>query len=151
MSNHFTRSKGEKVIYDFGDFHFADFRGALGVNKYRNGFSDADSVRELDFAGVGKFRGDDIFGDVSGHIACCPVDLCGVFSAKASTAVAAAATISINDDFSSCKSAVTVRAACYETASGVNVEYDIFAYESFGKDRHYNLFDDLFSQSSIWH
>ena len=94
----------------------------MGVNINRKRVCDANDVRQLDFADVSKACGDDIFCDVSSHIACGPVNFGGVFAAKATSTVSAASAVSINDDFSACDAAITFWAAYYESACFVDVD-----------------------------
>jgi len=85
--NHSPRREREKFPDEPAYLLLAYLRSPFGINKDRNRLSDTDCVRELDFAGVGKAGSDDVLCDVTGHIACCPVNFGGVFSAEGAAAV----------------------------------------------------------------
>ena len=75
--------------------------------------SDTDCVGKLDLAFVGKTCCYDILCYVTCCISCRTVYLCTVFSGESSAAVTTCSTVSINDDLTSCKSAVTVSCLLY--------------------------------------
>ncbi len=116
--------EGEDVADGAGDADGVGAVGALAVDEDAGGFGDADGVAELDFAGGGQAGGDDVLGDVSGHVGGGAIDLCGVFSAEGAAAVSCVPAVGIDDDFSACESGVAVWAADFEAAGGVDVDFD---------------------------
>ena len=151
MLNHTLGRHREKVPDDFADFLFADFSRAGGVNKDGNRLCHADSIRQLDFAGICEACGDDVFCDVTSHIACGPVDFCGVFATEASAAVPSPAAIGVDDDFSACDAAVAFWASDDEPACRVDVKYDVFVNEFIRQDGDDNFLDYLFFEVFVWY
>ena len=66
-----------------------DLAGPLGVDVDADRLGDADGVGELDLAALGQARGDDVLGDVAGHVGGRAVDLRGVLAAEGAAAVPA--------------------------------------------------------------
>ena len=149
MGNHLLGGQRENLSYDFADFFLAYFCCSLGVHQYRDRLGYSNDVSELEFAGVGQTGCDDIFGDVSSHIACGPVNFSGVFAAEAAAAVAASSAISVNDDFSAGNAAVSFRAAYDESACLIDMKNDVLINKPFRQNRQDNFFDDLFPQLPV--
>src|SRR5690606_21687510 len=102
-----------------------DLRGAEGAHVDAYGLGDADRVAELNFAFVGEVGGDDVLGDVAGHVGGGAVDLGGVFSGEGAAAVASATAVGVDDDLASGQAAVAVGAADFEAAGRVDVDDDV--------------------------
>ena len=75
-----------------------DLAGAEGVDVDADRLGDADGVGELDLALLGQARGDDVLGDVPGHVGGRAVDLRGVLAAERAAAVAAHPAVGVDDD-----------------------------------------------------
>ena len=71
----------------------------------------ADGVGELHLALLGQAGGDDVLGDVAGHVGGRAIDLGRVLAAEGAAAVPAAAAVGIHDDLAAGQAAVAVRAA----------------------------------------
>ena len=69
-----------------------------GVDVDADRLGDADGVGELDLAALGQAGGDDVLGDVAGHVGGRAVDLGGVLAAEGAAAVAAPAAVGVDDD-----------------------------------------------------
>ena len=108
-----------------GDLVVGDLAGALGVDVDAHGLGDADGVGELHLAAVGQAGGDDVLGDVAGHVGGRAVDLRGVLAAEGAAAVAAAAAVGVDDDLPPGQARVAVRAADDELAGRVDVVDDL--------------------------
>src|SRR5207244_10978419 len=85
----------------------------------------ADGVGQLDFARLGEPGGDDVLGDVSGHVRGRAIDLGRVFAAECPAAVPAPPAVGIDDDLAAGQSAVAVRPAFEEDAGGIDVKDDV--------------------------
>ena len=120
--NHSLWSEREKFADDLAQFFIADFARAFCIDEDRKRVSEADDVRQLNFAGVREAGRDDVLGDVSCHIACGPVNFCGVFAAEASAAVSAFSAVGIDDNFSAGQAAVAGGAADDKFARRVDVK-----------------------------
>src|SRR5438270_223624 len=82
---------------------------------------EADGVGELHLALAGQAGGDDVLGDVAGHVGGRAVHLGRVLAAKGAAAVPAAASVGVHDDLAPRQAAVAVRAAHQEAARRVDV------------------------------
>ena len=94
-----------------GDHRVGDLAGALGVDVDADRLGDADGVGELDLAALGQAGGDDVLGDVPGHVGGRAVDLGGVLAAEGAAAVPAHAAVGVDDDLAAGHARVAVRAA----------------------------------------
>src|SRR5207248_9950242 len=84
-----------------------------------------DGVRQLHLALAGETGGDDILGDVAGHVGRGAVHLGRVLAAKGAAAVPAAAAVGVHDDLAPGQAAVAVWAADEEAARRVDVDADV--------------------------
>ena len=82
-------SEREMLADQLGDQRVGDLAGAVGVHMDADRLGDADGVGELDLAPLGQARGDDVLGDVPGHVGGRAVDLGGVLAAEGAAAVPA--------------------------------------------------------------
>ena len=106
------------------DLRVGDLAGALGVDVDAHRLGDADGVGELHFAALGQAGGDDVLGDVAGHVGGAAVDLGRVLAAEGAAAVPAPAAVGVDDDLAARQAAVAVRAADDELAGRVDVVLD---------------------------
>jgi len=138
---------GEVEVFSdqFGDGVFIEFCGALAVDMDGGGFGDADGVTELDFTDIGEIGGDDIFGDVAGHVGGGAVDFGGVFAGEGAAAVSASSAVGVDDDFASGESAVAVGTAEFEFAGGVDMDGDVVV-PPFAEDGFDDVLFDLGGQ-----
>src|SRR5207302_9761761 len=97
---------------------------AVGVDPDIEGVGIADGVGELDFALLGQAGGDDVLGDVAGHVGGRAIDLGRVFAGEGAAAVPAAAAVGVHDDLASGEAAVAVRPADQEAAGRIDVAAD---------------------------
>src|SRR5207249_2200141 len=81
----------------------------------------ADGIRKLDFAFAGQVGGDDVLGDVAGHVGGRAINLGGVFAAEGAAAVPAAAAVGIHNDLAPRQAAVAVWAAYQETSGRIDM------------------------------
>jgi hypothetical protein len=95
----------------------------------------------LNQAFVSESGGNDVLGDVSGHVSRGPVNLRRVFSGKGAPTMWSVTAISINNYLPSRESGITLWAASYEPASRVYVKFG-FAVQKFRRD---SLFYDFVS------
>ena len=116
---------GKRLADQLGDLRVGDLAGALGVDVDADRLGDADGVGELDLAALGQARGDDVLGDVAGHVGGRAVDLRGVLAAERAAAVAAPAAVGVDDDLAAGHARVAVRAADDELAGRVDVVDDL--------------------------
>ena len=94
----------------------------LGAHAQRRGLGDADDVGQLDLAGVGEPRRDDVLRDVARHVGRRAVDLARVLAAERAAAVRRPAAVRVDDDLAPRQSRVALRASDGERARRVDVE-----------------------------
>lgn len=140
---------GEDLGDHEAEFFFGDGAGAEGIDHDGDGFSDADGVGELNFAAGGEASGNDVFGDVSGHVCGGAVDFAGVFSGESAATVASHAAVSIDDDLASCESAIAHGAADNKASCGVDVIEDLGGEQVGGDDFFDDFFDDAFADGFV--
>ena len=92
----------------------------------------ADGVGELHLALRGQAGGDDVLGDVAGHVRRRAIHLGRVLAAEGAAAVPAAAAVGVHDDLAAGQAAVAVRAAVEEAAGRVDVAARCRPSPSFG-------------------
>ena len=118
---------GKMLADQLADPLVVDLAGAFGVDVHAHRLGDADRVGELHFAAVGQAGGDDVLGDVAGHVGGAAIDLRRVLAAERAAAVPAPAAVGIDDDLAAGQPAVAVRAADDELAGRVDVVLDVAA------------------------
>ena len=79
----------EDLADELADPRVGDLAGAVGVDVHADRLGDADGVGELHFAALGQAGGDDVLGDVAGHVGGAAIDLGRVLAAEGAAAVAA--------------------------------------------------------------
>src|SRR5258706_4352238 len=99
----------------------ADFGRAVGVDVDRQRLGDADAVRELDRAAVGKTGGYDVLGEIAGRIGSRAVDFGRVLAREGAATVGSSAAIRIDYDLAPRETRVTVRSADHELARRIHV------------------------------
>ena len=62
------RAEIEATAKGGGELLLADCAGAEGVDKHRDGLCHADSIGQLNFAGGGQTRGDDVFRRIASGV-----------------------------------------------------------------------------------
>ena len=92
------RGQREVLADQLGDLRVGDLAGAVGVDVDADRLGDADGVGELHLAALGQAGGDDVLGDVAGHVGGRAVDLRGVLAAEGAAAVPAPAAVGVDDD-----------------------------------------------------
>ncbi len=140
---------GEDLGDHDAEFFFGDGAGAEGIDHDRDGFSDADGVGELNFAAGGEASGNDVFGDVSGHVCGGAVDFAGVFSGESAATVTSHAAVSIDDDLAPCESAIAHGTADNKASCGVDVIEDLGGEQVGGDDFFDDFFDDAFADGFV--
>ncbi len=103
---------------------------------------DADRVGQLHFAAVGQSGGDDVLGDVPGHVGGAAVDLGRVLAAEGPAAVPAPAAVGVDDDLAARQAAVAVRTADHEAPGRVDVVGDLAVDQLRRQQRLDDLLDD---------
>ncbi len=84
-------------------------------------FGDANRVSQLNFATFGQAGGNDVLGNVAGHVGSGAVDLGRVLAAESTAAVATPTAVGVDDDLATGQTAVAVRTADDELAGRVDV------------------------------
>src|SRR5215472_17168276 len=69
-------------LHEFADLPFFDAIRSEGVDVDRNGFGDADGIRDLDLATIGETGGDDILRGVACGICGRAIDLRRILAGK---------------------------------------------------------------------
>jgi len=145
VADHASGGQGEEFPHEGFEPAFVDFGGLFSVDQDADGFGDADGVRQLDFTGVGQSCGDDIFGNIAGHIAGGAVHLGGVFSAEGAAAVAASSAVGIDDDFSAGQAAIPFGAADFKSSGRVDMKDGVVVNQFFGQNGQDDFFNDFFA------
>src|SRR5262245_44903024 len=78
--------KREERADDFAQPLVIDFAGPLSIDMNADRLGHADRVGELHLATAGQSGGDDILGDVTGHIGSAAIDLGRVLAAEGAAA-----------------------------------------------------------------
>ena len=95
--------------------------GSVGVNVYGKWVWDTDSVGELDDYSASKASSNDGLGDPASSVGSRSVDLGGVLSGESSSTVCSPSTIGVDDDLTSGKTSISVRATDDESSRWVHV------------------------------
>src|SRR5271157_1931761 len=136
------RGERETAADDLREGRVGKLAGAEAIDMDADRFGNADGVGKLDLAPLGQTRGDEVLGDVTGHVGGGSVHLGGVFAAESAAAMPAHAAVGVNDDLASGHARVTVRAADHELARRVDVVFDRAIDQLRGDDRLDHLFLD---------
>ena len=112
----------ENLAYEIGDLIVGTATRPEGVDMDGNRFGDADGVGKLQLAAVGETGGDDVLGDVAGHVMGAAVYLGRILARKGSPSVRTHATISIDDDLAASQPAVAVRTSDDEAPRRIDVK-----------------------------
>ena len=136
-------TKVKYLVYSFADLFVAYLTCAEGVNKYGYGSCNTDSVCKFNFTLFSKACSYDILCNISCCVSCGTVNLCRVLTGECAAAVTSISAVCINDNLTSCKTAVALRSAYYETACGVYIVLCIFIEEFCGNCCLDNLFDNV--------
>jgi len=138
LSEH-SRAEIKVLEDDINEFRLRASGSSVSVDIDRERLSDTDRVRELDEAALAETSLDQALCDPASSISAASVDLGRVLSRESASSVSAPATISVDDDFASSDTSVTLRATDNETTRGVDV-VDGLVVDHVGRD---DLGDDL--------
>ena len=116
-------SQREHLAHEAGDALIGDKPRAVRIDPHTDRVGHADRVGQLHFAFFGESRGDDVLGDMPGHISGRTIDLGRVLAAERATAMPAPAAVTIDDDFAPGQPRIAVRAADHESARRVDVVF----------------------------
>ena len=105
---------------------------------------NTNRIRKLNFTLISQACCYNIFCNITCCISCRTVYLCAVLTGKSSAAVTTGSAISIYNDLTSCKSAVTVRSADYETSCRVDEVLCILIYHICRDNLIKYIFLDIF-------
>ena len=142
------RREREDFADELADPCVFDLARAFGVDVHAHGLGDADGVGELHFAALGQAGGDDVLGDVAGHVGGAAIDLGRVLAAEGAAAVPAPAAVGVDDDLAAGQAAVAVRAADDELAGRVDVVVDVAVDQILRQDAGDDLVDDELFESA---
>src|SRR5439155_13181823 len=95
--------------------------------------------------------GDEILGDVAGHVARGAVDLRRIFSGETAAAVTPTAAVSVDDDLASGQARVALRTADDEASRRIDVKHGVLVEKLRRNDRLDDLLDDRFAQIAVAH
>src|SRR5271155_2185053 len=121
-----TRRQLEVGTDQIGNDRRIDFFRAESIHANAYRISPADGIGELHFAAVGELCGDDVFGNVARHVGCGAIDLGRILAAESAAAVAAHASVGVDDDLASGKPGVTHGTADDEASRRIDVVLGIF-------------------------
>ena len=92
---------------------------------HRHRLGHADGIRQLHLHLAGQSGGNQVLGDVPGHVGGRAVHLGGVLAGERAAAMAPHATVGVHDDLPAGEPGVAVRAAHHEAPGGVDVEHGV--------------------------
>src|SRR5215472_16864163 len=104
-------SQREVGTNEFGHLLFRNYAGAKGVDHDRDRIRDADRISELNFGALGEAGGNQVLGDVTGHVAGRAIHFRRVLARDSATAVTAHSTVGIDDNLASRETGVAMRSA----------------------------------------
>ena len=102
--------------------------------------SNTDRIGKLNLTFICKTCCNNIFCNITCSIRCGTVYLCTVFTGESTAAMTSGSTVSINDDLTSGKSAVTMRSADHETSCWVDEVFCVLIYHICRNDLIENIF-----------
>src|SRR3989338_6755829 len=126
MFNNSGRSKVKDLIDRIKDLFVVHAAGSECVYGYRYGFRDTDRVGYLQFTFVGSAGVYDIFSDITRHIGRASVYLRWVLPRERAPPMSSPSSVGINDNFSPCESAVSLRASDHKSPCGIDVNNSLF-------------------------
>ena len=136
VSEKFLRDEGlEEII--------GDLAGAEGVDQNADRLGDADGVSELNFDAAGEAGGDEVLGNVTGHVGGRTVDLGGVLAGEGAAAVTAHAAVGVDDDLAASEAGVAHGPADDEAAGWVDVVLGVGVEELGGDDSLDDVLEDF--------
>lgn len=119
------RAQIEHFAHDFCKRIVVYNARAERVDVHRNGMRHADCVCNLQFRSLAHACRNEIFADITSHIACASVHFRGVFSAERAAAVGAESAVGVDDNLSSRNAAVACGTADDKSARRVDVDLRI--------------------------
>ena len=136
------RTEVNGLTNDLRNSFIGDFACTEGVNVNTKRLCNTDRIRNLYFTFLSKSCRNNILCAVTSGIASTTVNLCRVLTGERAAAMSAVAAVCINDDLTTCKTAITLRTADYKSAGGVYVDLSVFIDEACRNDGLNNIFDD---------
>ena len=134
---------------NFRNFLIRNFSCSKGFYKNRDRFSHSNSVWNLDFTFISQPRCDNVFSDVSSHIRSTSIYFWRVFSWKRSSSVPCISSVCIHNNFSSCKSCVSLRTSYHKTSRWIKMINSVFV-NPFTCDNIYHFFFQNFLEIFLW-
>ena len=119
----------EVLAHERDDLLFGKLSRSVRLDVDRDRIGDADGVRELNQRALGETGGDEVLGDVPGHVGRGAVDLRGVLARERAAAVGGAAAVGVDDDLAAGQARVALGSADDESAGRVDVELGVFGQE----------------------
>src|SRR6201984_2863008 len=132
----------ESFAHDFGDFFFWNGGGAEAVYHHGNGLRYTDGVGELDFCFGGEAGGDDVFGDVTRHVAGRAVHFGWIFAGESAAAVTAVSAVSVHDNLAASETRVAHGTADDEAACWIDVILGVLVEHRDGDDGFNDVFEN---------
>ena len=114
----------------------------IGLDGDGRRLGPANNVGELNLAALGDARGDDVLGDVTGHVRAGAVDLRGVLAGERATPVLVTAAVGVDENLASGQAGVGFRASLHKAPGGVDVVLGVLVHHAVRDD----LTDNEFAQ-----
>ena len=118
-TNDSSRTKVEILTDNLNKFSIRNFTCSKCIYIDGSRSCNSDCVRKLNFAFISQSCCYNIFCNITSCICGRTVNLCAVLTGESTATVTSCSTISINNDFTSCQSTVTVRSTDYERPVGL--------------------------------
>src|SRR5690606_33820896 len=134
-----SRGEREVLFHQFANRSVIYAASPFGVDANTYWFRNSDGVGKLYLAAIGQPGGDNILGNVTGHVGGRAIDLSGILATEGTTPVTASASIGVDDNLTAGESAVAVRATHHKTARRIDVESNVVVSPLAERG-----FDDLF-------
>ena len=129
----------EDLLHRGEDLLVGDLARTEGVEVDAGRLRVADGVGDLQFAAFGGAGRDDVLGDPAGHVGRGTVDLGRILAREGAAAVAAHASVRVDDDLTAGEAAIALGAADDEASGRVDQVFGLLADEFLRED----LADDL--------
>src|SRR5260221_1210723 len=145
------RRERKILANELGDFFFGNRASAERVHHHGDGLGDADRIGELNFSAAGEAGGDDVLGDVAGHVAGRAVYFGRILAGEGATAVTAVTAVGIHNDFAAREASIAHWPADDEAAGGVDVIFRFCVEHVRGNDRLDHVLHDRLAKIFVWY
>src|SRR5215203_1936850 len=140
-----ARRQVEYVIDDLFEGCIGQLTGTERLHQHGYRAGNPDGISDLHLAPPRQLGLDNVLGNPAGSIGSGPVHLRGILAAEGPATVPGHTAVGVDNDFSSCKSRVAVRASDDESAGRIDREFGLAEVQPrlFQHRLHHLLYDSL--------